>query len=376
LTDPPVIADVRVRILSAPLEEPVEASFGTLTARSSALVEIESTAGLVGVGESWINFPPWAGAERRATIEQGVAPLLRGLPVAPVAALHARLVSALEPLGRQWGAPGPIMQAISGADQALWDLLGKSRGVSAAELLGARRRDRVPVYASGLGPGDVGEQVRRCLADGFTAAKLRVGFGRARDEATLRSARAAGGDMELMVDANQGWTLEEALAMAPVLRDCRVSWVEEPLRGGDLAELATFRSRSGLRVAAGENLYGFAGFQPVLAGDAVDVLQPDVSKVGGLSEALAICRAAGERGHTVAPHLYGGAVAYAATLQLAACSPAVRIVELDVRPNPLRDTLPVERPVVRDGVAEIPAGPGLGVTLDPEALERFAAAGR
>jgi L-alanine-DL-glutamate epimerase-like enolase superfamily enzyme len=361
----PVIADVRVRILSVPLEQPIEASFGRLTARSSALVEIESTTGLVGVGESWISFPPWAGVERRATIEQGVAPLLRGQPVAPVAGLHARLVSALEPLGRQWGAPGPVMQAISGADQALWDLLGKARGVSAAELLGGRRRDRVPVYASGLGPPDVGEQVRRCRADGFTAAKLRVGFGRERDEANVRAAREAAGDMELMVDANQAWTLAEALALAPVLRECRVVWVEEPIRGGDLAELAAFRERSGLRVAAGENLYDFG---PALDGDALDALQPDVSKAGGLTAALRICRAAEDRGRPVAPHLYGGAVAYAATLQLAACSTAVGVVELDVRPNPLRDQLPVQRPVVRDGVAEIPDGPGLGVTLDPVAL--------
>ncbi len=353
-----VIADVRVRILSAALDEPIEVAFGAMRARSTALVEVEAVSGLVGLGESWINFPPWAAAERTATIEQGVAPLLRAERAEDVRGLHARMVSALAPLGRQWGAPGPIKQAISGADLALWDLLGKARGASVAEVLGGRVRERVPVYASGLGPDRVYEQARRAVEAGFTAMKIRAGFGHERDEANVRAARsAAGDDVDVMVDANQGWTLDEALAIAPVLRECRVAWVEEPVRSRDLA---TFRARTGLRVAAGENLYGFDEL------DGIDVLQPDVSKVGGLSEAVAICRAAD--GRAVAPHLYGGAVAYAATLQLAACCAAVHVVEYDVRPNPLRDAVMMNPPALRDGLVDIPSGPGLGIALDPDAL--------
>jgi L-alanine-DL-glutamate epimerase-like enolase superfamily enzyme len=363
------IADVRVRILSAPVEAEVVMSFGALAARSMALVEVESASGLVGYGESWINWPPWAGIERRATFEHGIAPLLLGEDARAIATLHSRMLARLEPLGRQWGAPGPIMQAISGADLALWDLVGTASGSSAAELLGGRVRDRVAVYASGIGPDRVPEMARRCAEQGFTAVKLRLGFSPDVDEANVRAAREAVGDeVELMVDANQGWTLDEALAMAPLLRECRVTWVEEPIRGGGLADLEAFHERSGLGVAAGENLYGSAGFLPTLGSDGVGLLQPDVSKVGGLTEAVSICRSAERLGRPVAPHLYGGAIAYAATLQLAACCPAVRLVEYDVRTNPLRDALLERHPAPVDGTVAIPSGPGLGVTLALDAV--------
>lgn len=367
-----IVADVRVRILAAPVEEEVAMSFGALTRRSMALVEVETEDGLVGRGESWINFPRWAGRERRATIEEGVAPLLIGEDAREIGALHARMVEALGPLGRQWGAPGPIMQAISGADLALWDLAGRAAGLPVAELLGGAVRDRVPVYASGLGPAGVGELAARCAQQGFTALKLRLGFGREVDERNLRAARAAAGPgVELLVDANQAWTLAEAVAIAPVLREHAVAWVEEPIRGDDPDELAELHRRTGLTVATGENLYGSAAFEPYLARPEIAVLQPDVSKTGGLSEALAVCRRAEALGRAVAPHLYGGAIAYAATLQLAACSRAVRIVEYDVRPNPLRDGLLADPPPVEGGCVRVPDSPGLGVELDPAALEQW-----
>jgi L-alanine-DL-glutamate epimerase-like enolase superfamily enzyme len=342
-----------------------------MPARSMALVEIESASGLIGYGESWINWPPWAAAERRATIEQGVAPLLIGADARAIGALHARMVAGLEPLGRQWGAPGPILQAISGADIGLWDLAGKAAGLSAAELAGGRVRERVAVYASGLGPDGVEEQARRCA--GFTAVKLRVGFSREVDEANVRAAREAiGPGVELMVDANQAWTLDAALAFAPVLHEYGVSVVEEPIRGGRLEDLAAFRSRSGLAVAAGENVYGRADWAPLLGGRDVAILQPDVSKVGGLSEAMTICSAAQAIGRPVAPHLYGGAIAWAATLQLAARCEAVRILEYDVRTNPLRDALLADgAPVVSAGEVTIPDGAGLGVSLDSDAVARL-----
>jgi L-alanine-DL-glutamate epimerase-like enolase superfamily enzyme len=357
------IADVRIRILAAEVEDDIAMSFAALGRRSMALVEVETEDGLVGRGESWVNFPPWAVRERRATVEEGVAPLLVGEDARDVGALHARMVGALVPLGRQWGAPGPIMQAISGADIALWDLAGRAAGVPVAELAGGRVRERVPVYASGVGPTGVAELVAECARRGFTAVKLRLGFGREVDEANLRAARDAGPGVALLADANQAWSLEEAVAIAPVLRECDVAWVEEPVRGDDPDELAAFHRRTGLTVATGENLYGREAFEPYLARPEIGVLQPDVSKCGGLTEALAVCRRAEAAGRAVAPHLYGGALAYGATLQLAAASPAVRTVEYDVRENPLREALMADPPAVAGGQVTIPTAPGLGVTL-------------
>jgi L-alanine-DL-glutamate epimerase-like enolase superfamily enzyme len=260
------------------------------------------------------------------------------------------------------------MQAISGADLALWDLAGRAAGVPVAELAGGRVRDRVPVYASGVGPTGVAALVADCARRGFAAVKLRLGFGRERDEANVRAAREAAPELELLADANQAWTLEEAVAIAPVLRECAVAWVEEPVRGDDPDELAALHRRTGLTVATGENLYGREAFEPYLARQEIGVLQPDVSKGGGLTEALAVCRRAEACGRVVAPHLYGGAFAYAATLQLAAAAPTVRTVEYDVRENPLRDGLLVDPPPVIDGHVAIPATAGLGATIDAGAL--------
>lgn len=137
---------------------------------------------------------------------------------------------ALAPLGRQWGAPGPIYQALSGADIALWDLVGKVRGVPISELLGGRVRDMVPVYASGLGPSNVTELAAECRSLGYDAFKLKVGFGRERDRANLTQARAAiGPDARLFADANQRWTLDEAGAIVEDLREAGVAWLEEPI---------------------------------------------------------------------------------------------------------------------------------------------------
>jgi L-alanine-DL-glutamate epimerase-like enolase superfamily enzyme len=250
------IQAVRTRILRAETGDRVEMAFGRMAARATALVEIEAD-GLVGVGESWINFPPWAADERRATIEQGVAPLLIGRDARRIGELHALLVDALWPLARQWGAPGPVMQAISGADLALWDLAGKAAGVPVAELLGGRVRERVPVYASGLGPDGVGELAARCARDGLPSVKVKVGFGAERDAANVRAARAAVGAGGIVrVDANRAWTMDAALELAPVLRECDVAWVEEPLADDAPERLAAFSRRSRLPVATGENLYG------------------------------------------------------------------------------------------------------------------------
>lgn len=360
---------MRVVALRAPLAEPISASFAAMAFRSAALVEVVADNGLRGVGESWVNFPAWAVEERVATVRNGVAPLLVGEYVDDVPRLHAKLRAALVPLGRQWGAPGPIAQAISGADIALWDLLGVHTGRSIAELAGGPVRDRVPVYASGLGPAHVARDAAHCRSFGVQLVKIRVGFGADIDVANVKAAREALGDaVALAVDANQRWALPEAVAIAGTLRDAGVAWVEEPITGNAVADLEEFHRRTGLQVATGENLYLRDAFRPYAESPGVHILQPDVSKCGGITELLAICDIAAAAGKPVLPHLYGAAVAYAATLQLAGCCPAVEMVEYDLQPNPLRDPLLREPPAPVDGVVAIPRRPGIGVVLDAEAV--------
>ena len=369
------MVDVRFWTLRQPIDVPVRMSFGSLQRRILAVVELTDTDGVTGYGETWANYPPWIEAERSATVTAGLRPLLLGAeidladPAGSIGLLHQALLSALWPLGRQWGAPGPIMQAISGADQALWDLAGKRLGLPIANLVAsdagtAVLRHRVPAYASGVGPEDVAGQVRRCRQSGFTAVKLRAGFGADLDRSNLVAARSElGGDGELMVDVNQAWTLDEALAMADALVDAGVAWVEEPIADPAPDDFAAFTTRTGLKVAAGENVYGRRAWLALLADPAVAVVQPDVSKQGGITELLWVCEQAGAYGKVVEPHLYGGVLAYAATLQVAACCPVVRRIELDVRPNPVRDDQAADPPLFSDGRVSVPQGAGLGVVL-------------
>lgn len=373
------IREVRFHAVEFPVDPPIVMAHGALTRRALGLIEVVSAAGIRGVGETWVNYPSWAVTERRATVEQGVAPLvagqdleLAGDPSAAIGGLVGDVASQLGPVARQWGAPGPLQQALCGLEQALWDLAGRYAGRPVADLLG-RCRDRVTVYASGLGPYgkgvDVAEQVRSCRAGGFPAAKVRLGVDRDTDEKTLRAAREAAGDgFELLADANQGWDLEAAIAMAPVLRECGVAWVEEPVAGDRVADLEQFYRRSGIPVATGENRYGPEAWQQALRSPAVAVLQPDVSKTTGLAALARLCGQASEAGKSVEPHLYGGAVALAATLQVAGARAGVGRVEFDVRANPARDDV-VREPFRREGAeAFLPAGPGLGVSLRPGVL--------
>jgi L-alanine-DL-glutamate epimerase-like enolase superfamily enzyme len=196
--------------------------------------------------------------------------------------------------------------------------------------------------------------------------KVKLGFGRDRDLANLRTARRVLGDgVRLYGDANQAWSLEDALAVVPALRDAGVEWLEEPIAGDDPAELAELRRRGGLPLATGENLYGAAAFAPYLHG-SVDIVQPDLSKVGGPTEYLRVAALAAGSGTTVNPHLYNGAVATAATLQVAAAVPATTAVEWDVRGNRLREA--VDHLLTGHGTVRVPDGPGLGVDVDLDAL--------
>lgn len=365
------ITDVRVLTLSAVPDEVIAMSFAAMERRSMALIEVACADGTTGYGESWTNYPSWARYERRATVKQGLTPLLRGQDADDVPARHADLIARLGPLGRQWGAPGPITQTISGADIALWDRYGRARHVSVAQLLAEPVRHEVPIYASSLGPSNVAEHARQCSAAGFDFVKLKVGFGRDTDLANLTTVRSTlGQHVQLAVDANQRWTLADAVAMGPALRDADVVWVEEPTEGNALADIEEFHRRTGLGVTLGENLYLRAAFEPYLRSPAVHAVQPDVSKSGGITELFAICERAREMGKPVLPHLYGGAVALAATLQLAGCCAAIERVEYDVRSNPLRDPLMLQAPIPNRSTLPIPTGPGLGIDLNLEAVAR------
>lgn len=366
------ITNVDTISLAVPLKEPLSFSFGVMTHRKSCLIHITTDAGIEGWGESFVNHPFWALEERKVTMERAIKPLLVGEDPCDVGRLWHKMYKQLNTIGMQSGCRGQMMQAISGADTALWDILGKYINMPIYKLLGGTNVTRAPIYASGLGPNKPELQAVRSLELGITAVKVKVGFGEETDVRNIRETRNAIGDHgKLMLDANMGWKPEEALRMADILSEYSIEWLEEPCSCEEPDDMAYVTERSAIPVAGGENIYCRDGFRKAFSAKTFNIAQPDVTKTAGISEMRVICDMAAAWGLQWAPHFYGNAIGLAATLQLFAAIPGGIIVELDATPNPLRSELLEDPIVIKDGFVNIPTAPGLGVDVNLETVARF-----
>ena len=298
------IARLQAFVLRWPVREPVRTSFGTMLDRPAVLVRVEDSDGAHGWGEAWCNFPS-CGAEHRARlIETVLAPLVVGRAFRSPAEAFDEMSARTAVLALQSGEPGPLAQAIAGIDIALHDLAARRAGQPLWRVLrdtatasarpdgstgGSARSATVPVYASGINPDDPAATVAALRRSGYTAFKLKVGFGAERDVDNLAAVRAAVGDgTTLMVDANQAWDLPTAIGMAARLGELRPAWLEEPLRADrPWHEWRALAQASPLPLAAGENAIGAAGFEALIASGTIAVVQPDLAKWGGISGVLA-----------------------------------------------------------------------------------------
>jgi D-galactarolactone cycloisomerase len=337
------------------------------------LVIVRTDEGLTGTGSVFTN----AGLVRAALAV--MEPLYRGEN-----ALEPERVSEKLHQHTFWlGRGGSLTHTISGIDIALWDILGQATGQPVGRLLGGRYRDRVRPYASILmdQPEPLAEQLREIAASGFRAFKMGWGpFGREShtfDEQIVRTARdAVGPDAELMVDAGGSdafWSngLKWALRTADMLAAYDVAWFEEPLNPDALDDFVILRRQAPLPIAGGEVLTRHQAFAPWLQAGAFDIVQPDVTKVGGISEERRIGWMAREHGAKFIPHGWNTAIGLAADLHLASAFPDTDLVEY-IDGSPYVDEI-VAQPwrLDDDGMLAIPDRPGLGIALDPDAIARY-----
>jgi D-galactarolactone cycloisomerase len=282
------------------------------------------------------------------------------------------------------GRGGSVTHTISGIDIALWDLLGKATGQPVGRLLGGRYRERVKPYASLLmdQPEALAEHLLQLKEQGFRAFKISWGpFGRESDdldEAIVRAARdAVGAGTWLMVDAggsdafwHQGY--KWALRTAHMLAEYDVAWFEEPLKPDALHDYVMLRQAAPVPISGGEVLTRRQSFQPWLQAGALDIVQPDVTKVGGISESRRIAWMAQENGVRFIPHGWNTAVGLAADLQLASAFPETDLVEY-ITGSPYVDEIAAGGWTLdEDGMLAIPDTPGLGIQLDPDAVDKYA----
>ena len=370
------IAALEARVFRVPIAHPVRTSFGVMRSRPAVLVRAVDGQGVEGWGEVWCNFPS-VGAEHRARlIRETVAPMLQGRSFTSPGQIWRSLSQALEVLAIQSGEPGPIAQCLAGIDMALWDLAARAHGQPLYRYLGATEAvRRLPVYASGLNPDQPEKLAAAKKTEGHRAFKLKIGFGRERDLANLVALRETfGADATLMVDANQAWDIETAVAMSHAIAPFRPTWLEEPLRADAPSQYWQQLARiSPVPLAAGENMRG-EQFEAAVGAGWVKVLQPDVGKWGGFSGCIDVGRSALAAGVRLCPHWLGGGIGLIASFHLLAAVGGDGLVEVDANPNPLRELMAAPFPALAAGQMDVPQGPGLGVAPDLAALRAFEAA--
>jgi L-alanine-DL-glutamate epimerase-like enolase superfamily enzyme len=334
------ITGVRAIPLAVPIRElaPVASSWSARVSKQ-ILVEVRTDGGLTGWGEAFAYGVPLAVCN---IIEDGLAPIVTGQDPTAIEALVDRMHRAL----MIWGRRGLAMIAVSGVELALWDLTGKARGVPVYALFGGLAQRSVRAYAS--------------LPRYETAS----------DVASVAAAREAVGDgVELMLDTNCPWTVEEAIRMARRLEPYALRWLEEPVwPPEDYAGLARVRQAITTSIACGENEATVFGFREIMRAGAADVVQPSVTKVGGLLELKKIATVAGAGNVTLVPHSFYFGPGLAATLHAIASTPGIPYIEY-----PSGELAPsLSRAPIRcvNGMVTIDDRPGLGADPDPDVIAR------
>jgi D-galactarolactone cycloisomerase len=337
------------------------------------LIIVHTDEGLTGIGSVFTNDK----------LVRAALGILEPLYLGESALEPERLSEKLHQHTFWLGRGGSLTHTISGIDIALWDLLGQATGQPVGRLLGGRYRHRVRPYASVLmdQPDVLTERLDALLDKGFRAFKVGWGpFGRhssTLDERIVSAARdAVGSDHLLMVDAGgseafwpHGYTW--ALRTADMLQAYGVHWFEEPLRPDAIEDYAALRRATRVAIAAGEVLTRRQSYLPWLQAHAVDIIQPDVTKVGGLSEQRRIGWTAHDSGIRLIPHGWNTAVGLAADLQLASALPETDLVEYIADSAYVDDITADGWKLDSDGMLSIPDRPGLGIQIDPERLARY-----
>lgn len=298
-----IVKDIRTHLLSVPYTDPPKTGFLTLDMIDLLVVEIETASGIVGTG----HLHPLAGGMRtlEMCIHEMLKPLLIGEDASNVENLWRKMWQATFIQGRM----GITVMAMSALDIALWDAVGRHAGKPLWQLWGGRP-DPLPTYGSGcfrgLGHDGMIEKAERFLGQGFSAIKMQVAhiFSHDEDVANVRDMRSAlGDDIEIMVDVNQGWTVDEAIDVGKRLEAFQLAWIEEPVMADDFEGYRKIANALSTPIVGGENNFCLSDMKPFIDIGKIPILQPDIMR-GGYTELRHIAEHAAKAGITIAPHLF------------------------------------------------------------------------
>ena len=374
------ITDVITHQLSVKVDEPFTSSRGWIyTTKNALVVEIRTDEGITGWGDC---YGPAAVA--RTIVDTLLKPSVIGKDPFDVEVIWEALYNKV----KDYGLSGMTIAGISGVDIALWDIIGKACGKPVHKLIGGSFRNKVQAYATGLYfknmdrlTEEAVEEARGYVAQGFRAVKMKIGLGSIKkDIARVAAVRdAIGPDVLLMVDANHCYNVPQAINIGRELERLEVHWFEEPISPEDIEGYVEVSRALDMAVAGGENEFAKFSFRHILERRAMDIIQPDVCAAGGITECKKIAALAQAHGTQCVPHAWGTAIGMAATLHFLASLPECPSCLVPIPPlleyeqtfNPFRDQLAGKPFAHHQGWVDIPTGPGLGIEIDRDLLDRY-----
>jgi len=363
-----------VKAIMLKLPEISSAADGT---QDDLLIVVETDEGIVGYGE--VDTAPYVGkAIVDAYMSHGTCYGLREVVVGMDPFDYEQIWNDMWDKTYYYGRFGPVMHVMSGIDMAIWDIMGKATGKPVHKLLGGSYATKVRPYASALMPDDhdgVKALVEKHRAEGFTAIKLGwgpLGYDVKFDVELVKTARKAAGDeMEIMIDIGKRYRLREAIYAAKAMEQSNIYWLEEPLPAEDLDGFRRLTGQSPVRIATGEEESGRRSFKRLIEETGIDVVQPDMSRCGGLTEAKKIAQMAADANILCIPHAFKSGVLVAASIHLIASIQHAPFLEFSVTESGIRKEILSNPFVQKDGFVDVPTAPGLGIEINPEVIKKY-----
>ena len=377
------IIDVTVHVIKSKLDKPFAFSQGWVNERSATLIEIKTNDGIAGWGEAFCQGlePPEISA---AVIENALKPILLEQCPLDIEVLWHKMYSTT----RDYGRKGSVISAISAVDIALWDIAGKYYNEPIHQLLGGAFRNKIKPYATGFyrlkGKGEANRLAEEAIShyeNGFDHMKVKLGFGIEDDLKCMESIYSAlkNKNVTLMIDTNHAYGRSEALLLGKQLEDYRLRWYEEPVVPEDINGYSELKSKLNIPIAGGENEHTLFGFKSLFENNAVDIAQPDIGSCGGITGAKQIINLAHSFGVEVNPHVWGSAIAQAASIQVIASIPLTHfsifarepILEYDQSSHPFRRELLTSPIELVNGMINVPKGKGLGIDINLNTIKKY-----
>lgn len=366
------ITDVRAIILRLP--EISSAADGT---QDDLIIAVDTDEGITGYGE--VDTAPMTGKSIIGSyMSHGTCYGLKEIIIGSDPFDYEQIWNEMWSKTYYYGRSGPVLHTMSGIDMALWDIMGKATGKPVHKLLGGSYRDKVIPYASALMPfseKEVESLVSEHVNKGFRAVKLGwgpLGYDTARDLRLVKTARRAAGDnVDIMIDIGKRYHLKQAMYMAKAMEELNIYWLEEPLPAEDFRGYKRLTESTVTRIATGEEESGRLAFSRLINESGVDIIQPDISRCGGLTEMKKISMLAADANIQCVPHAFKTGILVAASIHFIASLPQAPYLEFSVTGSEIRRNLLIEPFDVKDGMIDVPVSPGLGVELNPDILKRY-----